>query len=118
MRQEEAREQMLVVQYVRNTYPNVLFTSALGGIKTTIGQAVKLKRLGYRRSWPDLTFLEPRGPYHGLLIELKKTGGRLDDKDQKAFLLAANARGYKAVCCIGYQIAIKTIAGYLKMEML
>lgn len=114
IRYEEAREQMLVVSHMYLRHPDVIFTSALGGIPAkSIQEAVRRKRLGYRKSWPDLTFLEPRGPYHGLLMELKKTGGRCDDRDQIDFLIEADKRGYKAVCCIGHKIAIKTIDEYL-----
>lgn len=114
--QEESREQMLIVRYLNLKYPNLLFTSALGGINApSIQEAVRRKRLGYRKSWPDLTILSPRGGFHGLLIELKKTGGSCDDPDQIAFLVEADRLGYKAVCCIGYQIAIKTIDAYLKL---
>ena len=116
MKYEEAREQMLVVSYVQNKYPDVLFTSALGGSKaSSIQEAVRRKKLGYRRSWPDLTILFPAGGFHGLLIELKKTGGKCDDPDQIVFLLAADKLGYKAVCCIGYKVAIKTIDAYMKL---
>lgn len=115
--QEEAREQMLIVRYVNLKYPNVLFTSALGGVSSpSIQEAVRRKKLGYRKSWPDLTFLEPRGGFHGLVIELKKTGGKCDDHDQIAFLIEADKLGYKAVCCIGYNIAVKTIDAYMKLE--
>lgn len=116
MKYEESREQMLVVAYVQNKYPDALFTSALGGSHTaSIQERVRRKRLGYRKAWPDLTFLEPRGIFHGLVIELKKTGGRCDDPDQIDFLIEADKRGYKAVCCIGYQVAIKVIDAYFKL---
>lgn len=115
MQQEESREQMLVVNYVNNKYPAVLFTSALGGTGTSIRQRVKHKKLGYCKSWPDLTFLSPRGGFHGLVIELKKTGGKCNDEGQIAFLVEADRLGYKAVCCIGYDIAIKTIDSYMKL---
>lgn len=115
MKYEESNEQMIIVAYVKAHYPDVLFTSALGGSKaTSIQEAVRRKKLGYRKAWPDLTFLEPRGIYHGLVIELKKTGGKCEDPNQIAFLLEADKRGYKAVCCIGYKVAIKTIEMYLE----
>lgn len=111
---EESRDQMLVVAWLWQKHPDALFTSALGGSNMTIQKAVRAKQMGYRKSWPDLTFMEPRGTYHGLLVEMKKTGGKLDNKNQEAILLEFRQRGYKAICCIGHQAAIKAIDDYLK----
>lgn len=111
---EESRDQMLVVSYLHLKHPGILFTSALGGTHTSIQKAVRAKRMGYCKSWPDLTFAEPRGPYHGLVVEMKKTGGKMENKDQEDILKAFRDRGYKAVCCIGYEVAVKVIDTYLK----
>jgi hypothetical protein len=57
----ESDLQIMVADYLRLQYPDVLFHSDFGsGIKLTIGQAAKQKRQnGGRRSWPDMFIAEP-----------------------------------------------------------
>ena len=52
----ELELQAQVADYIRLQYPTVIFHSDFGsGIKLTMGQAIKQKRLnGGRRAWPDM----------------------------------------------------------------
>ena len=105
--------QAQVADYIRLQYPTAIFHSDFGsGIKLTMGQAIKQKRLnGGRRSWPDMFIAEPRqihtqdadkyahavilgqadteiGKFYavmvaGLFIELKREGTRIFKKDGK-----------------------------------
>ena len=103
----ELELQAQVADYIRLRYPSVIFHSDFGsGIKLTMGQAIKQKRLnGGRRAWPDMFLAEPgytktecklvdpamnkvvderytlRNQKHGLFIELKKGGTRIYKKD-------------------------------------
>jgi hypothetical protein len=93
-----------VADYLRLQYPDVLFHSDFGsGVKLTINQAIRQKRLnGGRRAWPDLfiaeskkkdvvtevfedgikvTTLDRVREFAGLMIELKKEGTRLKKKN-------------------------------------
>lgn len=102
-RQQESHDQMVLVEWIQRNYQDVIFTSALGGIKTSIGMAVKMKRLGYRKAWPDLFFAEPRyilpvGLVYGLFIELKAKGGRVTT-DQVKMIEDLRERGYWAEIC-------------------
>ena len=40
-----------------------------------MAEAKRLKASGYKRGFPDVFVYEPRGPFHGLAIELKKEKG-------------------------------------------
>lgn len=107
----ESDLQVMVADYLRLQYPNVLFHSDFGsGIKLTKGQAIKQKRQnGGMRGYPDMVILEPRKKvissdevtrdevtssrdkhtityvymknHCGLFLELKKEGTRLKKKD-------------------------------------
>lgn len=115
-----------VSNYLCRRYPDVLFRFDYGaGVKLTIGQAAKQKRLQKIKSWPDLTILEPRRGYHGLIIELKqenvqvykKNGGLVKNEHiqgQAVVLKKLNAKGYLAVFGIGLQECIKVIDDYLQ----
>lgn len=63
----------LVCEYLRTAWPETLFlTDTIAAVRLTAPQAARNKKLqkqGFK--CPDLIILEPRGPYHGLFIELK-----------------------------------------------
>ena len=127
----ELELQMQVADYLRLQYPGVLFHSDFGsGIKLTMGQAIKQKRLqGGRRSWPDMFIAQVRSLgdryYHGLFIELKKAGTRIFKKDgtlvsdahiceQFDMLEQLRQRGYMAEFACGFDEAKKIIDEYLR----
>ena len=141
----ELELQMQVADYIRLQYPNVIFHSDFGsGIKLTMGQAIKQKRLnGGRRSWPDMFIAEPvdrkldlakdspfdtfvkRLVYAGLFIELKREGTRIFKKDGKLvadehireqfdMLHDLRSRGYAAEFVCGFDEAKKLIDDYME----
>lgn len=122
---KESDLQIMVADYLRHWYPNVLFHSDFGsGIKLTMGQAIKQKRQnGGRRAWPDMFIAEPRGGYSGLFIELKKEGTRIKKKngewasehigEQAEVMDELVDRGYCAVFACGFDEAKSAIDQYL-----
>lgn len=130
----EQELQAQVADYLRLRYPTVLFHSDYGsGIKLTIGQAIRQKRLnGGRRSWPDMFIAEPRTVvkdgdkyfYAGLFIELKRPGTRILTKkgmlvanehirEQFDMLELLRKSGYAAEFACGFDEAKKIIDEYL-----
>lgn len=122
----ELDTQMMLADYIRLNYPEVIFHSDFGsGVRLTMGQAIKQKRLnGGRRAWPDMLIAEPVGKYHGLFIELKKDGTRILKKDgtlvadehireQHHMLCELEKKGYKAVFGVGLEQCIDIVNGYL-----
>lgn len=120
----EAEIQMALVQYLRDKYPQILFKCDTSAIKLTLGQAVKMKRLGNTRAWPDIFIAEPRRDYHGCYIELKKEGERIVREngnwvsphiaEQAAMIDELNRRGYCAEFAAGFAEARKAIDKYLE----
>jgi hypothetical protein len=76
--------------------------------------AGKLKAEGVKRGIPDLMLTIPVPPYHGLFIEMKARGGRLTE-EQREQIARLQARGYHAVCCVGFDDARIAIERYLGM---
>lgn len=123
MRESDLQQQ--VADYLRLQYSDVMFHSDFGsGIKLTMGQAVKQKRLnGGRRAWPDMFIAKAKGGYHGLFIELKKDGTRLFKRDgtpasqhvaeQEQALIRLSDAGYKAMFAVGFEQAKEVIDNYL-----
>lgn len=123
----ELELQAQVADYIRLQYPDVIFHSDFGsGIKLTMGQAIKQKRLnGGRRSWPDMFLAEPKDKYSGLFIELKKEGVRVYKKDgtlvsdghireQYDMLEQLRRRGYAANFACGFDEAKALIDRYMR----
>jgi hypothetical protein len=92
-----------------------LLFGSLNGVRLSIGAAVKAKRCGLKRGYPDILLDVPRGPYHGLRIEMKITGGRLLP-DQKCIIDALREQGYCVAVCFGAMDAIDAIQKYLNIK--
>ena len=122
----ESQIQEALADCLRLKYPDVLFHSDFGsGVKLTMGQAVRQKRLnGGRRAWPDLFIACPTKGLPGLLIELKKDGTRLKKKngdwasdhiaEQAKVLYELRIAGYEAQFAVGYDEAVAIIENYLR----
>jgi hypothetical protein len=89
------------------------------GVCTSIGQAVKMKRAGSIRGWPDLFLPVPReahpGQYYccGLFIELKRVSGGVVSADQRAVHDLLRKNGYRVEVCRGAIEAEQVIVDYL-----
>lgn len=127
--------QAQVADYLRLQYPDVIFHSDFGsGIKLTMGQAIKQKRLnGGRRSWPDMFVAKAKlmqtkdgMPFikHGLFLELKKDGVRILKRDgsyvadehireQAKMLESLECEGYEARFAVGFDQAKQIIDDYI-----
>jgi hypothetical protein len=121
IKQSEASIHLQVCNYLRAQYPNVIFTSESSGIRLTMGQAVKAKKLRSGSKLPDLWILEQRGLYGGLLIELKaesiykKDGTYKTDHiaEQAQVIEKLNKKGYSATFAVGFEDAKKEIDMYM-----
>jgi hypothetical protein len=121
----EATIHQQVAEYLKLQHRNVIFrTDFAAGIKMTMFQAIKHKKLQSGKSYPDLFIAEPRGGYHGLYLELKKAGtgvflkdGTVSKKEhfqnQAATLQELRDRGYMAEFAVGFDEARSLIDRYL-----
>lgn len=122
----EDKLQEKVVEYITNTYPDVMFDGNSKNIKLEIWQGVAMKRMGKRRGYPDMFIAAPRHGYHGLYIELKRDGERVNKLDgkwanehvaeQAKVHEKLRSEGYWADFVIGYEPAIEIIKWYLGGE--
>lgn len=111
-RQEESDIQMRLAFLLTTQYPDVIFTTSPAGVKLTIGQAMKMKRMGYRSGTPDLMIFKPTSQFKALFLEIKTLGGK-SQKNQVDLAERLNALGYKAVITYGFNEALQTIKEYL-----
>lgn len=114
---EESDIQIRVVNWLRVNHPGVIFTNSPAGVKMSIGQAMKMKRMGYLSGTPDLMIFEPRGKFHGLFIEIKRQEGTIQN-NQKELIAALNIRGYAASVERGFDNVTKAIETYLQQPII
>jgi len=110
--ESESNQQELVIKYLRLAYPDALYCASAGGMRTSYLQAIKMKRTGYVKGFPDLFIYEPRNEYNGLAIEMKKEKGGVASPEQKRWQEQLRNRGYASYICKGNEEAIKVIDEY------
>ena len=100
----------------------VLYNTDLSGIKMTMGQAKQARGLRCCNGFPDIVVYEPRGPHHGLFLEVKKEtpfkrDGTLKTNDhlreQSEMIDALNERWYYASFVWSFDQAVELIDWYL-----
>jgi hypothetical protein len=116
---EEQEQDRLIVwcNEVLGAYPELewIFHVPNGGLRNK-PEAFRFKKAGVKKGVPDLFLLEPRGNYHGLVVELKRIRGGVVSPEQKVWLSALNTKGYRAVVCYGADAAIREIKNYLNQK--
>jgi hypothetical protein len=114
----EHAEQAAVIAwaaYQRRRYPELELLYAIpNGNWRHKATAGKLKAEGVRRGVPDLCLPVPRGPYHGLYLELKRKGGGKLSRSQHEWLERLAAQGYRAAVAKGAEEAIRELEHYLQ----
>lgn len=91
-----------------------LFHVPNGGFRSR-RTAGRFKAEGVRKGIADFLLLVPRGPYHGLAIEMKRPGGALRP-EQKEFLADLTADGYCTSVCFSLDDTIKVLTHYLTVR--
>lgn len=99
-----------------NKYPDLkwLHHSPNGGFRNQ-REAAKLKAMGVKRGFPDLSLLVRRGQYSGLFVELKKLKGGVVSPEQEEWRTQLNKEGFYATICHGWIEAVAVIEQYLKL---
>lgn len=114
----EASEQKWLFQWAaenRGKYPELelMFHIPNEG-KRPVHTGANMRRGGLRRGVPDICLPVPKGKYHGLYIELKRTRGSKTSDDQAMWIAALQAQGYVADVCKGWNEARELIELYLR----
>lgn len=84
--------------------------------KRSPAYGAKMKRMGLRKGFPDLSFPTPRKGYHGLYIELKRDKTCKPTPEQWEWINYLNEQGYRAAVCYGAGEAIDEINWYYNGE--
>ena len=112
----EHQDQVRVVMHLRTFYPHVLVAAVPNGAAVSGPQRVKLVSEGLLPGFPDLCVLEPRGPFHGLFVEMKSTAKTaVVSRQQYQVHKKLRTKGYKVLTCYGHDRALAAILGYLAL---
>lgn len=83
-----------------------------GGSRNKV-EAARLKAQGVKKGVPDVFLPVPRGGYHGLYIEMKRQKGSVVSQEQKEYIAALRAQGYRVEVCKGFHAAADVIEEYM-----
>lgn len=127
MKKEEEILSFQLSKYLQLQHPNILFHYDFGsGMKMTMGQAIRQKRLNPYRGWCDLFIAQPTIKYSGLFIELKKEtpfkiNGEIKTndhlKEQKQMIDNLNRLGYYACFSWDFEQTVKLINNYINNNL-
>lgn len=92
------------------------FVAAIpNGGKRAKRTAVTLRKEGVRKGFPDVVVILARGPWHGLLIEFKRSvGGTVSDEQAELHALY-RAQGYRVDVCHGCVEAWSVFSTYVNL---
>lgn len=111
---QEQRDLFRWAAYQTGKYPELrLMFHVPNEGKRSIVTGARMVGEGMKRGVPDICLPVPRGKYHGLFIELKRTRNYRVSADQERWLADLSRQGYKAVMCRGWGEASRTIVDYL-----
>ena len=122
---KEERIQIALSKYLKLQYPDVYFNSESSGIRVSIGTAKKMKAQRSKHKQLDMTILEARKGYNGLIIELKKDKEEIFTKkgeyrnsehvqEQLKSIELLRAKGYYACFGCGFEECKSIIDNYLR----
>jgi hypothetical protein len=97
----------------------------MSGVRLTIREATKAKRMRTSNGFPDLVIYEPVGEFQALFIELKASGTSIVTKDgrlrkdehleeQADMHRRLRAKGYAVCFAVGIDAALKVVDAYMK----
>lgn len=109
----EHHEQATFVGLARALYPGIVIAAIPNGGWRRKTEAARLKAEGVLRGFPDLVIAEPRAPYHGLFVEMKRRSGGALSPAQREVHRALRRRGYEVVTCEGSDEAMRELDLYL-----
>ena len=112
---DESGHQEEIISWCRNhtgSYPELeLLYHVPNGGKRDRDTARVLKRQGVKAGVPDLVLPVSRCGFHGLYIELKAPGGKME-QSQIDYLQSVEQQAYLALVCVGWRAAVQALKDY------
>ena len=113
---KEALVQSSFCTYIQYTYPDVRYCASLGGIRTSMKQAILAKKTGYVKGFPDMQICKVNSEYAGLFLEIKADKTCYASKEQKQWVADLNEAGYYAKVVKGLEECMDVLDWYMKIK--
>ena len=114
---QEDHLQIQLAQWLSHQYPNLLWIHVPNEGRRSPFEQYLFSLLGTAKGASDMIFFEPRGKYHGLMIELKViyANGKKNypSEAQKQFIKNCQLRGYYATVVWTFDQAVDIIVEYI-----
>ena len=114
---KEATVQSSFCTYMKFAYPDLRYCASLGGIRTSMKQAVLAKKTGYVKGFPDMQILRVNKEYAGLFLEIKADKKSYPTKEQKEWVAYLNEAGYYAKVVKGLEECMDVLDWYMKIPV-
>tara|TARA_R100000479_G_scaffold158764_1_gene95801 strand:- start:280 stop:630 length:351 start_codon:yes stop_codon:yes gene_type:complete len=114
---KEAQVQHSFCTYMKFAYPDLRYCASLGGIRTSMKQAVLAKKTGYVKGFPDMQILRVNKEYAGLFLEIKADKKSYPTKEQKEWVAYLNEAGYYAKVVKGLEECMDVLDWYMKIPV-
>jgi hypothetical protein len=108
-------EQTTFVGFMKNFHPDALLAAVPNGGLRDARVGAKLKAEGVLPAFPDLVLMEPRGGYHGAVVEMKSATGRVTP-DQSEMHARLRVKGYHVVVAHSADEALRKVERYLALH--
>ena len=92
------------------------YCASLGGIRTSMTQAIMAKKTGYVKGFPDMQVLKVNSEYAGLFLEIKADKTGYPSKEQKQWVADLNEAGYFAKVVKGLDECIAILDWYMQIK--
>lgn len=112
---KEANVQYKFCIYIQFKYPQLRYCASLGGIRTSMKQAVLAKKTGYVKGFPDMQICKVNSKYAGLFLEIKADKTCYPSKEQKQWVADLNEEGYYAKVVKGLEECMDVLDWYMKI---
>lgn len=104
----EHQEQVMFIKWMQLQHPTVKVAAIPNGIRSSIGAAVKAKREGLSKGFPDLFIARWK-----LFIEMKRKKGGVVSKEQREWLTYLEDCGFTCKVCRGFEEAKLAVIEHL-----
>jgi prophage antirepressor-like protein len=92
-----------VVNFLKNQYPESLFSAGLGELQDTVQKRIKSSKMGYQKGMPDLTINNLHSKYNGFVIEFKTPNGKgIVSNAQRNMIKKYKRNGFKTLISNDY----------------
>ncbi len=114
----ESEIQSSCLTWLKLQHPKVYEVTASfpNGGQRDLRYAMRLKREGMKKGFPDNGTFWPSGKYHGLFVEFKSVKGRLSE-EQRYVLVKLSEMGYCCVVIRSLEEYMPAVNGYLNLEL-